>query len=309
MKFIYFTFRFLFFTPLIYFFYFPFEYNLDYQNYYLDYINNNNSFDFLYEKSLSLMRDIFNLSFNKFLLVLMIFQIIALSIIYNNFLLSIIAYPILIATSQFFFGTQFRYSIACLFFILIFQYIKNKKTLFFSYIIPLLFHYGTFFILVLSLISNYIPSKILNIRRKKSIFFLVFFILILNILLFNINYLLSFTRFNSYIGSTQYLSNKSISSILFMGIFLFFLLNGYSKYNFYRLKISKLSIITLTFCLSTSSIAILSGRVLLVFMIFCPILIYNLFRYDKRNINTFSLFILYIIMSISLFMKNNYYFF
>ncbi|MER1801087.1 EpsG family protein [Proteus mirabilis] len=302
-------FRFLLLTPCIYFLYFPFKYNLDYINYFHDYENSLFSYDFLYEWLSYLIKVLFDLNFNDYWLLLMFFQIALMAIVYNRFVLLLLAYPIIISLSQFLYGTQVRYSISILFLLISIRLINRNFKAFPTILIPILFHYGMAILALLFIFSRKLNYHYLIINKAKGFLLLISSIMLINLVVLNIESIIQFTRFKYYIGSDSYLGNKSWSSILFIFVFLALLLYGIKVNVSYRIPIVKLSIIILVFCLSTSSIAILSGRALLVFLVISPILIYELFRISKLNLYTALLLILYIIMNISFYIKNDYYFY
>lgn len=309
MKILNYFLRLLFLSPSLLFIYFPSEHNLDYNNYYNDYTYNLFAYDILYEWMSYLVKLITNYSFSEYWLLLMLIQIALIAIIYNRLLLIILAYPVIISLSQFLFGTQIRYSIAALLFIIIQVATKKNPYIFIFMVIPILFHYGMAVPVFLSILSFFIKNDRLMINKKSGLITLIFVALFIHAIILNINDILPHTRFSYYIGSDKYLSSKSISSILFIFSALTVFLYGMAKNHNYRFPLMKFSILLLLFCLATSSIAILSGRVLLVFIIIFPLLIYKLLCISKLTMYTATVLMMYLCMNISFYINNNYYFY
>ncbi|WP_426578373.1 EpsG family protein [Xenorhabdus stockiae] len=296
-------------SPLICFFYFPFEYNLDYTNYYPDYINSSFTYDFLYEWTSFVFNKYLNTSFETFWLCLMISQIILLSILYNKIKLIILAYPCIITMSQFFYGTQVRYSIAILISIILFLRIKGSKKNIFLFIIPSLFHYGSLISIVLLLVSKKIKSKWFILNNTKIIFFFISSLIASKFLLFNLDIIVSYTRFSYYIGNSSYFGPKSLSSTIYIAISLLLLIYIYTRDKECRTLVIKSGILLLLFCILFSSIAILSGRVLLVYFLLEPIIIYQCMIFSKYRSLTILLLTIYFTKNLFYLINNEYYFY
>ncbi|AOM41730.1 EpsG family protein [Xenorhabdus hominickii] len=296
-------------SPLIYFFYFPFEYNFDYINYYPNYTNSLFTYDFLYEWTSYFFKQYLNASFETFWLCLMIFQIILLSILYNKIKLILLAYPGIITMSQFFYGTQVRYSIAILISIIIFLRLKESKKKIILFTLPSLFHYGSLISILILLIAKKIKNQWIIIKTPKSMAFLFLSLIISQVLLYNLETIASYTRFYYYIGSSNYFSSKSLSSIIYITISLILIMYLYSHDTKCRTIEIKSGIFLLLFCILMNSIAVLSGRVFLVYFLFEPIIIYQCLKFSKFRILSILLFFIYTTKVFFYLINNQYHFY
>ncbi|ETT01315.1 EpsG family protein [Providencia alcalifaciens] len=296
-------------SPLILFLYFPFEYNLDYENYYPNYIYGYFTYDFLYEWLSFILREIFHLEFNIFWVTLLSSQLILFSLIYNRISILLIAYPSLITMSQFFYGTQIRYSIAALVLVYATVIVKNNFYRLLLYISCSLFHYGIVIPLCLSIISKKIHSDFYNIRKLRSICLALLIVLLFSFTLYFIEWFVSATRFSYYIGSNHYMTSKSPLSIVYISMMLILLLLTFTFNIETNTNLLTFGISLLFTCLLTSTIAVLSGRLLLIYFILEPLIIYYTIKNNKYHLISISIIILYLFRLLFYSYNANFYFF
>lgn len=283
-------FRLLFLLPLFFLFIQPLydSFGVDIVNYYNNYINQYYTYDIGFELISYISYSLFHFSFNEYWYFLIVIEIILISKIYNRLLLLFFAYPSLISSSQFFFGTSVRYALASLLFCLIISKSKSK----FIPFIAVIFHKGIIFsaipIFIYKISIKYI-DKILNLSWKTIIFIFLIYVLSTPITEIII-YLSSITSYSYYSYDTRYTQGKSLISTLYIFFYIFTLL--YVKKISPSLTLShttelllkkwiNISLIILIMCVLFSGIMVLSGRILLIYTIIEPIIIYILCKIRK----------------------------
>lgn len=265
---------------------YEFNLNPDIGNYLSDYRNANWSYEIGYEFIGYIFRDIIGLKFEQYWSLLLIIQIIILSIIYLRGAEFIYALPNIFLMSEYFFGTTVRYSIGCLLFLLFFRrdnWIEKGK-----YLSPLL-HYGMFFPLAIDAIKNKLGFYLMSRSAVKQVAIIIIICLLSIFLKSIVNTLLPYTRF-SYYASSYYLEAKSLLSTVYILIYLILLVLSIRFNNkLLQEKIILLSLSLLIFCIVTAGVAVLSGRVLLLFFLIEPMLINKLLHKKKTCVIGFSM--------------------
>lgn len=284
----FYIFRLLLISPLFFLFIQPLynSFDVDIVNYYNNYINQYYTYDMGFELISYISYYIFNFSFQEYWYFLIILEIFLIALIYNRLLLIFIAYPSLISSSQFFFGTSIRYALASLIFCLIISKFKSK----FLPFIAVLFHKGIIFsaipIFIYRITLKYI-DRILNLNWKTIAS--IFLIYTLSILITDtVIYYASITSYSYYSSDTQYVQGKSLISTLYILFYILTLLyikkiSGNLSYVTESLlkKWVNISLIILIICIFFSGIMVLSGRILLIYTIIEPIIIYILCKIKK----------------------------
>ncbi|OCH11942.1 hypothetical protein A6E05_10240 [Aliivibrio sp. 1S165] len=169
--------------------------------------------------------------------------------------------------------------------------VRENKLRLLKYPSPLL-HYGLFIILFLDLVKSRISKLIINNNLMKQ---MLFFLAMIFCGVFSgliVNILIPYTRF-SYYASSFYLESKSISSLIYIIlVFYLIILGGKIKNSLFDDSIVLLSLCTISFCLVTSGVAVLSGRTFQFFLLLEPILINHFLNVKKTRIIGFLLLIL-----------------
>jgi EpsG family len=251
---------------------------IDYNNYYLGYINASAGFDIGYEFLCYVARDIFGLSFEFFWLFLISLEILLLLFFYKKSLILILAMPSVIFLGEGFLGNQIRFALSIIIILVLNRHINRDNNYFLGGLVATTLHYVSLIILVIGLIYRKFSFK--------SLIVVSIFIAILTDIVMN-NYLLIFegTRMVNYYDSEFFAprSSKSIFYIVFLLLIYFSIwLSGFRSIQF------NFGFLLLLFSLATSSIAIVSGRVLLTYCIVEPIITYELISKRKYK---FAIFI------------------
>ncbi|WP_414164212.1 hypothetical protein ACMGGS_20925 [Superficieibacter sp. BNK-5] len=271
--------------------------NPDIMNYYLNYTSARWSFDIGFEIYQSFLRDHLSLNFQDF-------WFITISIICSlYFFISKKAFQVLFLIVNFFFianvlGTQVRFFLGGILFLLALSISRNAI----KHVILLAictFHYGLLILYMLYILSLWLLKKysFSNVMRYK------YFIIIAAIVSYFISksvviFILPYTRFEYYLGSL-YLESKSLISFLYAAMQLIIIImfadtykNKLENNSSDKLLISY-NLLILLFIISTSSIAVLSGRYLLINIIMESLIAGVLIRYN------IVFFILYFMVSFS----------
>lgn len=302
-------FRVIIFLPILYFINFPFEYNADYGNYFPNYTYGYFAYEPLYEWYSYFCREFLNLDFFLFWFSISVLELILFALIYKTILQILLAMPSIVGMSQFFYGTQVRYALVSL--VIVYFAISTSKPVFkfFATILASLFHYGGFLIGIITLTSIKLGDSLFVINKIRP-FLILFFLLGFSYIAFQqFDYLVSFTRFNYYIDSGEYVEPISLVSLLYISfsLILLILIFTYSQVN--RTRLIKIGIVTLLVSLFTSPIAALSGRISLFYFVFEPVLLGSLMTTAGGKYLKFALLILYSIRVIFYFYVNDYYFY
>lgn len=262
--------------------------NLDIHNYYADFVNKSWTYDIGFELYQSIIRDYFGFGFHFFWII----TLGGICFFWLNLNKKILQIPFFIIAFYFcgeIVGTQIRYYLSI---ILLIYFIFNLssgyyKTLLLSSLCFI--HYGAVFFLLCHFLACYLCKVnmfyFLHRHRKKIYLFSLFFYFVSFSLVVT---LLPYTRFAYYLDSF-YLESKSIISLIYATIMLVFLLEVIFPKIQYCLNEFKIIIatyaITLIFVISFSSIAVLSGRVLITSIIFEVIIAYVLL--ELKEIKTY----------------------
>lgn len=243
------------------------NFNPDVLNYIANYNLKNYSYDLGFEIYQSILRDFFHLEFNSFWLVSLVLMVILYVKIGHNFC----QIPILFANYLFLaqvMGTQIRYFLASLVFLYLYKNTTGKikqGTL----IIPGLIHYGVLIEVLGSKISN-ILSKYIEFIIKRRVIIFIILVFLYFICGFAVNAVLPYTRF-SYYKDSFYMEGKSATSLTYAIISFIFITEFISRHSsLHKEKIKEvlLGALLLFLVIATSSIAVLSGRILLFYIIF-----------------------------------------
>ncbi|WP_429157972.1 EpsG family protein [Aeromonas veronii] len=255
---------------------YPFPLNPDIQNYSSNYINENWSYEPGYEFFSYILREYGCLNFTSFWATLLIVQAIILSLIYARNYIFLIAFSNVFVMSEFFYGTQVRYSLGCLIFVLavVFYSEHKSKKKFFLALLATSFHYGLAFVWMADYLKKFVAKFILSKQPFSFIILIMICLLFSKILVGFIEILLPYTRFSYYSGS-EYLVSKSLSSTLYIIVFSL-LTYAAVRIEPYLVKntVITLFISILMFSLLASDVAVLSGRLLLFSFIIEPFVIY-----------------------------------
>lgn len=254
--------------------------NPDIYNYSNNFFSKNYSYDLGFELYQSLLRDLFKFDFNSFwhvTLVLICLFYFFLGYGYQKFPLFIVNFFFLAET----FGTQVRFFLGGLIIVLLLEGLKRNNAIKILLIsICCLFHYGLFLIMVIYL------AAILFEKKLTAKFFyenklLLSLILVVSYFLISpvVNLVLPYTRFDYYLGS-MYMVSKSLISFIFTLATLFFVVWHFSETNpkdkHHRLTFF-IAIFLLISVAVSSSIAVLSGRILLIYVLYELVLIKVMF--------------------------------
>ena len=286
--------RIILFSPLLFLINFPFEFNADYVNYFPNYVYGQFAYEPLFEWYSFFVREILSLDFFRFWISLTVIEVLLFSLIYRNWLTIVLSFFSIVGMSQFFYGTQIRYAIAALFLIYIFVYVSRLYLKIFMAITISLFHFGGFILSVVGFIGNYIKPSLLVINKFRTLVFFAVSLVLVYIFLQNFDLIVSVTRFSYYIDSGKYTEPISLALFSYLFLSLAFLIFGYSSNSNMRSVELKLGIILLTFSLSFSPIAGLSGRMSLFYFVLEPLIISKIITIKGSlyiKILLFSLFI------------------
>lgn len=301
--------RFTLFLPLLLFINFPFEYNADYSNYYPNYSFSYSTYEPLFEILSSLCRDYLELDFFGFWFLLSIIELCLISLIFRRVIDIVISYPSLIGMSQFFYGTQIRYAISSLVLIYAFLKIKNVTLKFVLVFCGCFFHYGGLIVSLIFISGQFLKDKYIIISQFKTALVFTLAFLIGSVIILNLEYLISFTRFHYYANSGKYVEPISLVSFLYiLSMFLFYLLIFAYKSKF-RIFEVKLAILFLMASLLFSPIAGLSGRISLVYFIFEPLVVSSLMLRCKFNVLVFFVLLFFLFRVLFYLIINQYVFY
>ncbi|MFH4676252.1 EpsG family protein [Vibrio alginolyticus] len=279
-------FRLILVSPLFFLFYYPAEFNLDYEAYLINYENDYWRYDVLYVAFSQCLKYLFNLSFDQFLIVYLLVMLMIVPLVYRRFSVIVIAIPSLVSMSQYFYGTQLRYALASLIFLtLLTQAYSSKKHIIVGGV-SIFLHYGMAFAMLVMFVSKYIDRGSLYINKIK--FWFLFFGSLSSIYIVKevVIILISYTRFSYYTTDSVYLSFRSISSISYMLVVFVLLAAHYSSTSERKLVdsfIFKFSYVLVIVILVTSPIAVLSSRLNLIYFIIEPLIIFLIFL-DKSQL-------------------------
>ncbi|OBT19229.1 hypothetical protein A9264_15330 [Vibrio sp. UCD-FRSSP16_10] len=225
---------------------------------------------------------------------LLILQVLLAALVYRKTTEALLGFIGLISISYGVLGTQVRYAIFCFVFVLIFRLSKNIIVL----ILASLFHSGGFIAAFISTVTSYLENKrniFYHITTPNIFSFSLFAILLCSSLLVTplITYALTFwERFAYYSGSDTYMVKKSLVSTVYIVLSLFILLyakvslvdyNGDTYFD-KNLHLIDFSIFLLFTCVLTLDMAVLSGRLLILYMVIEPILAVFLIKYRVTSL-------------------------
>ncbi|WP_102277855.1 EpsG family protein [Vibrio cyclitrophicus] len=259
-----------------------FDDNLDIHNYFSNYILKNWTYDIGYELYQSVFRDYFELSFQSFWFITIVLLCI-LWLIVNTRILQVPFFVIAFYFCGEIVGTQVRYYLAILTIIFIIFYLRDGYIKSLLLILSCFIHYASGIFIVCYFISKYILDKDLLFKLYKNrikVYFLctsAYFLSMTLVLL-----ILPYTRFSYYLGS-MYFESKSIVSLLYAVIMMAFsfeiILPRFVSDVHRNNKLALLLyMLLLAMVVSFSSIAVLSGRLLLASVIIESLVAYCMIR-------------------------------
>ena len=245
--------------------------NPDIHNYISNYERASWTYDIGFEYFQSFLRDFVNLDFDSF-------WIVTLVLLTSLFLFNVRNLPqltVFIINYTFLsvaIGTQVRYFLSVFLFISCFRYLEGrlKKT---GLILSCLVHYGSFVLLGLVIINSTMKRYIVPLVKYRLIFYVVIVVSYFTISPL-VEFLVPYTRFDYYLNS-KYMESKSFFSFLYAVISMFFLMELIIKVNINKgffskkeLELVLYSLLLISCVIAFSSIAVLSGRILLVYIVF-----------------------------------------
>ena len=290
--------RLYFLVPLLYFFYFPFEFNLDYLSYKINYDESYWRYDILYVAFSQLLKNFFDLSYDQFLFTFLAFTLLILAGVYKKGIYIVLAYPVLISLSQHFFGTQIRFAFASSIFLLALTSDLKTKNKLILYVVSCLFHYGIFFGVIAVLVSKNINHKYLMF---KSYYFWLSLLILIFLFLFSANvvdYVIGYTRFAYYTVDSDYMASRSVISIIYlvvMTIYFLLVFNIAKERKIVESQVFFVFLLLLISSLASSSLAVFSGRINLLVFLLEPIVMYSVFKCTSIPLlfRLFGFFVIY----------------
>lgn len=230
----------------------PADVNADIAEYKSDYYGDGNRFEYGYGLLQSFFIS-FNLNFETFWMFLLIIQSVFISMIYGplHFFLNIPSFEFY---AGYLLGTQVRYSIAALCFLVGMSVTRYWKLIFF--IVAVSFHYAACIMLAMWVLS----IACINMSKNKLIFYSFVSAFCVYMLSFKIiDIIVSFTVYEYYVG-TDFFEPKSFSSILYMAASLTIAAYIVKRTNHYYLNdFFRIYFIALLTALAFSSFAVVSG--------------------------------------------------
>lgn len=273
---------------------YPQDQNPDILNYISNYINANWSYDLGFEFYQSLFRDYFHIDFYLFWVVTLLI-ICGLYLAYSRTLIQIPFYIINLTFMAVTLGTQIRYFLGVVLFIYSIDVIKSKYFKYLLLCLSCLVHYGitiafVIYIFAIWFSKNNMPSLFFENKFKILFVSIMLFFALFPVL----SYLIVYTRF-SYYEDSHYMDSKSLSSFIYI-VLNFIVLLFISRAKLFTREQNKIifvfSIMLLIFCYTTSSIAVLSGRVLLFYVMLEPVTVKYIFDENKIDFFYIVMFVL-----------------
>ncbi|CAH6904975.1 conserved membrane hypothetical protein [Vibrio chagasii] len=271
--------------------------NLDIHNYIANYYSRNWTYDFGFEYYQHIIRDIFNATFDEFW-VIILSNIVVFFIINCSSLWQV---PFFITNYVFLayaMGTQVRYFLAVLFFVFAFNHLKGKLRLALI-LVSSVFHYGVGLLVLIGLVSLNYKDKIREFIENEKLVYLSIAIIYFSST-FLVEAVLPYTRFAYYLNS-HYMEAKSVTSFLYV-LVSFVILMKFVKVYKKDDDIIYFSLVIQYAILCTSAIAVLSGRLLLVYVIFEVVLALVVAK------NNTKFYLAFLVVSSLKVMPNIYYF-
>ncbi|EPH5620975.1 EpsG family protein [Escherichia coli] len=259
--------------------------NPDINNYMNDYLLHLNYYEPGYRLLVYINRELLNLNFEYHWYALLFIQAILIYIIYNRLTLIILAYIVFVPITESYLGTQVRYSISILLFLVaILRIICNDKkwneTTWILMLSAALMHIGSLVLLLIYYIAA--NSKASNIFRGKvkwrELFFYAAFIPLLFYGKQIIIYLMQFTRFVYFEDGSVFLEPRSTISIIYMLVSAIFIRAALALDSTVHKQNSILvfSYLLLISSLITASVSVLSARIFTAYVMLQPLIIYSL---------------------------------
>lgn len=283
-------------TPVYYVMYISIDNNPDINAYMYSYEGESWNYDIGYELYSQAVKYIFDLSFIEYWNLTLIVQVLILAFIYNRVLFLIIAIPNLLYLAEPLFGTQIRYSMSLLLFLLLLSRgdilaSKNIIYRFISHLMIISMHYSA---IILCSIREFVLG---SAKRKGEFKNLVLFMVSMYVALSILPVIISYTRFKYYLGS-EFFESKSLVSTLYALLLLLF--------HFYFIFIRKikfdivlLSTYILVAVVAFSPIAVLSGRILIFYHMLEPFIVWKLF--SMHDASSYLMGYLFLILTLSKF--------
>lgn len=253
--------------------------NPDINNYSINFHGEYWSYDLGFELYQSLLRDFLKIDFHSFWVI----SLVLIAVMYVvNLAKELPQVPFMIINFFFLaktFGTQIRYFIAALLFISALNLIRKRKALI-AMLFASFFHYGILFVFFNYIMSNLILKKADKFKKHiLAIFISIFVVYFLSG--FVVQVLLPYTRFNYY-SDSLFMESKSLISLFYCLLSFSFICYFFSHNPESKDVVIPFSIVLLYSVLCSSAIAVLSGRLLLVYLIVEPLVAKAIFRNDRR---------------------------
>ncbi|CAH7141311.1 membrane hypothetical protein [Vibrio chagasii] len=268
--------------------------------YRVDFENGNNSFEIGYNIYLGFFKNFISSDFNFFWLSIFIVEVVLIMMIYRNKYLFLYSLPSLIYSISMF-SYQVRYSLFSLLFIYLIVYARRSIIVIFS----LAFHKigGAAYLLSISTKISHSRIPKLFYLGTYSLFILVFLVIISSYsqsFFFMFTELVGLDYFLLYVDKSDYLTSKSLVSMLIYFVLIFIILDG-------NKRISRNNDFLIAFTLSLlygvvlfSSTAIISARLAKLLFLLIPFIIY---KFSLRRTTHYHALLLFLVMFISMIYK------
>lgn len=271
------------------------EVNPDYSSYKIIYDEQRDDFDIGF-RALSDIANYIGFDFALFWQFILLLEVFLISVLYRHNTVFFLAVPNLMYLSQFLFGTQVRFGLASLLFLIVLNKYYKQKNFYIWSIVPFFFHKG---LMVAVLLANFM-KRFVNTKRNVTyknnmlsvavlIFFIAFFSLFMDQILVYLGY--------SYYVDSEYQEGRSLISILYMVINLSFLgvflsTKCNENVSYMHMYIGSL---LLMFALIFMQSSVTSGRYNLIYLLIEPFIFKNLFSYVKSKWQLVTVFMFYLL--------------
>lgn len=247
---------------------YPRDQNPDFPNYNINYTNSDWAYDLGFECYQSLFRDYLHFDFNLFWVVTLLI-ICGLYFFYSKRLIQLPFFIINLTFMAAILGTQIRYFLAVVLFVFSINLIKNKSIQFFLLCLSCFIHYSLGIVFIIYIFSNWFANNYsprFFFENKLTVLF--FSVILFLITIPALNFFISYTRF-SYYENSYFMESKSLGSLIYiiLNLVVFLFISNFKLFNRDENRVIFIfSIMLLIFCYITSSIAVLSGRILLFYV-------------------------------------------
>ncbi|MCG7562526.1 EpsG family protein [Pseudoalteromonas sp. McH1-42] len=272
--------------------------NVDYKNYESNYNNDWHQFELGFE-FLADFFQFFSLSFETFFMSVLFLIAILLFFLYRKPAIMLFALPNLILSSQGFIGTQLRYSLACIIFVIVFRKFHNSRLIYILAPITSVFHFGVILGAIFAIYQKLFFGVSNGLKSKKNVFFSLAFVLGLILLKLVIEYLLVSFGYSYYVG-TKYNVGRSLAGTLYLIIALFFIvLLLVSKVKIVYPELVFLSFFVVIFSIVISDFTVISGRYYKLYLLLEPFLLYAFYKQVGRYYKGVPFWLLFLVLSLS----------